>query len=160
LLVGCLLALLAGNPEFRSNAQRWSRYYAPVSLVVFVACIWYFHRLPPLLECLAIACLIGASSLNPGSLFVRPLLFAPLEWLGTISYSVYVWQQFFLAHHQPGAIYFFMGLLPLFALGSYYWIERPFNRLGHRLTRGTRETVGKQIAQAAGESDSPAQVAI
>jgi peptidoglycan/LPS O-acetylase OafA/YrhL len=27
-----------------------------------------------------------------------------------------------------------MCIMPLFAIGSYYLIERPFTRLGHRLT--------------------------
>jgi peptidoglycan/LPS O-acetylase OafA/YrhL len=70
--------------------------------------------------------------LHPSSIFVQPLSFPPIAWIGTISCSLYVWQEFFMGLHNLFAV---IVLLPLCVLASYYWIERPFTRLGHRLTR-------------------------
>jgi peptidoglycan/LPS O-acetylase OafA/YrhL len=134
LLVGCLTALLLQAPAFRSFATRWSRVWALPALAVFLFCIYRFHWLPPLTECIALAGLIAASVLHPRSIFARPLSFPPLAWLGTVSYSVYVWQQFFFAHRSESVTLVMVCLMPLFALGSYYLIERPFTRFGRRLT--------------------------
>jgi peptidoglycan/LPS O-acetylase OafA/YrhL len=60
--------------------------------------------------------------------------------LGTISYSLYVWQQLFL-QHPPGIRP--LGALSTFpfnlifalsaAIGSFYLLERPLIKLGHKL---------------------------
>jgi peptidoglycan/LPS O-acetylase OafA/YrhL len=135
LLVGCLLALLLAKPSFRAAATRWSRLWALPAILVVLVCIAQFHWLPPLCECVALAALIATSVLHPRSVFARALSFKALTWLGTFSYSVYVWQQFFFAHRgNVDATIDIMCMMPLFALASYYWIERPFTRLGHRLT--------------------------
>jgi peptidoglycan/LPS O-acetylase OafA/YrhL len=148
LLVGCLLALLLQEPKMRSIIQRWSGICALPALLTLIACIARFHWLPPLYECVAIACLIAATTLNPNSKLVLPFSASPLVWLGTVSYSVYVWQQFFLSHYNsPLATYSMMFLMPFFALSSFYCIERPFTRLGHRLTDRMRQTA---IAEAGG----------
>jgi peptidoglycan/LPS O-acetylase OafA/YrhL len=85
----------------------------------------------PLFESVSIAGLLAATTLHPKSLFVRPLSFSPLAWLGAISYSLYIWQAFFMAFRSPLALCLFM---PAAALASYYFIELPATRLGHRLT--------------------------
>jgi peptidoglycan/LPS O-acetylase OafA/YrhL len=72
--------------------------------------------------------------LHPQSVIARPLSIPALAWLGTVSYSVYVWQQFFIVDRSATITIAMMCLMPLFVLGSYYLIERPFTRLGHRLT--------------------------
>ena len=69
--------------------------------------------------------------------WVRALLESrPLQVIGLASYSLYLWQQLFLAapHLYPA------GALPLLALpvavaGSVLLVERPSIRLGHRLSR-------------------------
>jgi peptidoglycan/LPS O-acetylase OafA/YrhL len=50
-----------------------------------------------------------------------------LAWLGVVSYSIYLWQELFvhLGSGTSGLYSIFIGL-PVFALGSYYMIERPF----------------------------------
>lgn len=135
ILVGCLLAMLLANPRFRAAAVPWSRRLALPAALVLLYCIATFHWLPPLTECIAIALLIAASVLHPASIFARPLLLKPLIWLGTVSYSIYVWQQFFFAGRNsiPFEICY-MCLMPIFALGSYYLVERPLTRFGHRIT--------------------------
>jgi peptidoglycan/LPS O-acetylase OafA/YrhL len=81
--------------------------------------------------------------LKPKSFATRLLEWSPLRWVGRISYSLYLWQQLFFTER-------FLGTRPLgrlevwpinlvltFVLAtlSYYGIERPLVRLGHRLTR-------------------------
>jgi peptidoglycan/LPS O-acetylase OafA/YrhL len=131
LLVGCLLAMLLANPRVRAKAQRWSKFWALPALAVLLFSIARYHWIVPLFESVSIAGLIAATTLHPASYFARPLSFAPLAWLGTVSYSLYIWQQLFMAFSNPWAICL---LMPLVALVSYYLIERPATQLGHRLT--------------------------
>jgi len=98
-----------------------------------------FTLLPPLTESICIAALIASSMLHPESILARPLTSRALSQLGIVSYSIYVWQGIFMllarGSGTTGALLLFIAM-PLCALGSYVYIERPFTRLGHRLTRG------------------------
>jgi peptidoglycan/LPS O-acetylase OafA/YrhL len=141
LLVGCLLAMAFSNTAIRTAAARWTKFCVLPALAVLFYCVAVFHWLPPLIECIAIAALIAASTLHPKSLLARPLSLRPLAWLGTVSYSIYVWQQFFFATRGHSVTIFMMCIMPLFAIGSYYLIERPFTRFGHRLTSGLPRNV-------------------
>lgn len=135
LLAGCLLALLLAMPRFRLKAVQWSKVLALPAFVALSVSFVNSHWLPPLYECLAIAGLIAASVLHPQTIFSRFLSFPPMAWLGTISYSVYVWQQFFFQNRgETSTTIVSMCLMPLFALGSYYLLERPATRLAHRIT--------------------------
>ena len=61
-----------------------------------------------------------------------------LRWVGRLSYSLYLWQQLFLGH---GVNLWPLRLAAVFAAASasYYLVERPAMRLGHRLARPTTE---------------------
>ena len=130
LLVGCLLAMLLADPRLRIRAQQGSKFLAVPALAALLFSIAQYHWIFPLYESVAIAVLIAATTLHPASFFSRRLSFAPLAWLGTVSYSLYIWQQLFMAFHNPWAMCVF---LPLAALVSYYLIERPATQWGHRL---------------------------
>jgi peptidoglycan/LPS O-acetylase OafA/YrhL len=131
LLIGCLLAFLLHDPATRSFAQQWSRVWFVPAFAALLFAIAKFPWMPPFYESVAIAGLIAASVLHPRSFLARPLDFRPLTWLGTISYSLYLWQQIFM---RPGADALLIAfLLPLLALGSFYCIERPMIELGRRL---------------------------
>ncbi|HTV06587.1 MAG TPA: acyltransferase [Acidobacteriaceae bacterium] len=136
LLLGCLVALLLAEPRLLSACRRLSQLLALPALAVFIYCIVRFHNLLPLSESAAIAILIAACVLHPGSLFVRILSFRPLAWLGVISYSVYLWQELFIhLGSGTGAVHLvsIFIAIPAFALASYYFIERPCIRFGNRL---------------------------
>jgi peptidoglycan/LPS O-acetylase OafA/YrhL len=90
--------------------------------------------------------LIVGTILHPNTYFSRFLESAPMRFLGRISYSLYLWQQlFFIGQHEDFRAIWPFGLLqsrtwsiaPLLviALASYFFIEKPFIRLGHRLAR-------------------------
>jgi len=133
LLVGCTFALLMANPSFLETIRRYSRLLALPALGALLFAIDRQPWLPPLYESLAIATLIAASVLHPHSQPSRILAWQPLAWLGTVSYSLYLWHPFFLEFNADVRVYA-MCVMPLFALGSYYLIERPMIQLGHRLT--------------------------
>jgi peptidoglycan/LPS O-acetylase OafA/YrhL len=150
LLAGCLMAHLCADPRILPAIARWSRLWALPACAYLLFCIARFHWLPPLCESVSIAGLIAFTTLHPTKWFVRPLSFPLLAWLGTVSYSVYLWQELFTVFRSPVALFI---LMPLAALASYYCIERPFTRLGHRLTsKASQQPEG----QGAGLSlDSP-----
>ena len=86
--------------------------------------------------------IILGTMLRPQSWFSRLLENPILRYIGRISYSLYLWQQLFLISHF-GANTARLGVLqssPLSwlmtfacAIFSYYLVERPLIRLGHRL---------------------------
>lgn len=139
ILSGCLLAMLCSDSRYRAIAARWSAFWTAPSLAVLIFSIAHFHWLPPLYECIAIALLIAGSVLRPHSIFARPLSASAIVWLGTISYSVYVWQQYFFIHRNFALTMPLMCLMPAFALASYYLIERPATRYGQRISRRLRD---------------------
>lgn len=137
LLVGSLLALLLQDPRFRAQALRWSKVWALFAFSILIYCVAHFTLLPPLTESVCIATLIAASVLHPTSIFSRPLTSRALSQLGIVSYSIYVWQEpFMLLTHGISTKSFLLLFvaMPLCVLGSYEYIERPFTRLGRRLT--------------------------
>jgi len=135
LLVGCLLAFLLAEPRFLTAARRWANRLAVPALATLVFCIVRFHWLAPLYECVAITVLLAASILYPQTVFAQLLSLKPLAWLGTISYSIYVWQALFMLPWSSAVrSWLFCVALPLFAIASYYWIEKPSTRFGRRLT--------------------------
>ncbi len=84
---------------------------------------------------LAAGWMVTSTSCREG-VFARILRSAPLQSLGLISYSLYVWQQAFLA---PRSLYLAESPLtiPVLALvvatASFHWIEGPARELGKRL---------------------------
>ena len=73
---------------------------------------------------------------NPASRAGRALNTRPLVFIGSISYSLYLWQQAFLHGDDVGpAVPFPLSLILafLFALASYRLVERPCLRLRDRV---------------------------
>jgi peptidoglycan/LPS O-acetylase OafA/YrhL len=62
----------------------------------------------------------------------------PVAYIGTISYSLYLWQQIFLNRSSDAMVNTFpvnIGLAILMALASFYLIERPSLALRQRLEK-------------------------
>jgi peptidoglycan/LPS O-acetylase OafA/YrhL len=91
--------------------------------------------------------IILGTVLKAQSLGTRILEWGPLRWIGRISYSLYLWQQLFfvqrfLEFRPLGRLQAWplnLVLTFLLATCSYYVVERPLVRLGHRLTRNPSE---------------------
>jgi len=77
----------------------------------------------------------------PGDRLGRALNARPLVFIGTLSYSLYLWQQVFLNRRGSSDLQSFpvnLFLVGLVALASYYLVERPFLRMRVRLERWLR----------------------
>lgn len=147
LLFPALLAILLRRPRFRRLCV-----LAVSPLVVVVFQLMAFQIFPaiglPSLFLLIVPCgipfLLVGTMLHPTSLLSRFLEIAPMRFLGRISYSIYLWQQlFFIDQHENLRAKWPLGplqstawslaLVLLIATASYYLLEKPLIRLGHRL---------------------------
>ncbi len=143
LLVPAALAVLIRTSVFRQRLSNVLRHAAilPAILLLLIT-TGELPRTTGLLVAWLTPLLILATVLHPQSWFSRLLESAPLRFLGRISYSLYLWQQFFLITHF-GANTARLGLLQAFplnwvmtftcALLSFYLVERPLIRLAHCL---------------------------
>ncbi len=84
--------------------------------------------------------LLLSTILHPHTWLGRLLEWRPLREIGRVSYSIYLWQQLFWAQQSVGwpiAALQRPWIAPLFvvaaSVGSYFFIEKPLIRLGHRL---------------------------
>jgi peptidoglycan/LPS O-acetylase OafA/YrhL len=85
--------------------------------------------------------MVASTMIHPQSLSCRVLELPPIRYVGRLSYGIYLWQQIFLfrpeSTHWPFAVlqtfpYNYVALF-LCAATSYYLLERPLIRVGHRL---------------------------
>lgn len=135
LAIGCLLAV------FAKRLPRIPGYVAAVMAIAAVLLPWYpatsaarslfmLFVLRPLLD----VCIAGVV-LHVIQVPYRALNWAPVAWLGRISYSLYLWQELFCSnanlHHG------FVLVVPSIACAclSYYLVEQPMLRVRERLAR-------------------------
>jgi peptidoglycan/LPS O-acetylase OafA/YrhL len=94
------------------------------------------------LRAMLIPLLILSTVLHPKAMPGSILESKPLRWIGWLSYSLYLWQQLFFGTNfvgSPPAIAVLrqwpgnLVALTMCATFSYYVVERPFVRLGHKL---------------------------
>jgi peptidoglycan/LPS O-acetylase OafA/YrhL len=97
--------------------------------------------------------ILAGTVLHPASFVSRCLEWAPIRWVGRLSYSLYLWQQLFLTHTnatlpvvQTWPFNVFAAFV--FSAASYYLVEEPMIRVGHRIAGAIREK-RKQAAVAA-----------
>ena len=164
--LGCLLALTLDRLVVRSWFQRImaSPWIIVVVLVVALALgQWGVTRLLVSMSLInvAVALAIAYWVLHPGGVTGRFLNLRPIVYIGTLSYSIYLWQQIFVNRNSTLIISTFpldLILVAACALASYYLVERPFLRLRPRVEErllGSRR--GAQPATHEG-SDAPAHV--
>ena len=109
----------------------------------------------------AVALAIAYLVLHSDGLTGRFLNLRPIVYVGTLSYSIYLWQQIFVNRNSTLIISTFpldLILLAVFAIGSYYLVERPFLRLRPKVEErllGSRRGSKKGSLE---EGDGPAQV--
>jgi peptidoglycan/LPS O-acetylase OafA/YrhL len=145
LLFPALLAILLTNARFRCFCTRWLH---PLALLLVLGAAAFASKkaglglIDWLIVPFGFPFLIMSTFLRPKGVLSRLLEFAPLRFLGRISYSIYLWQQLFFSADAP-APSGMLGVLASWpwnliatlalASASYYVIEKPFMRLGHRL---------------------------
>jgi peptidoglycan/LPS O-acetylase OafA/YrhL len=98
---------------------------------------------------LGIALVIDRCVRISDDLIGKVLNWAPLAWVGTLSYSLYLWQEPFLNHYEQSK----MNTFPLnillafsFAIASFYLIEKPFLAWRDRRARRRRERPAQPAA--------------
>lgn len=157
LAIGCLLALvrdrLEASPRYLRIVHSYGHYI--VMLALSASYIATSHRpliAAPTISLLNIAYAMWIHRLvtNPTSRVGRVLETSPVIWIGTLSYSLYLWQQPFI--DRRGDHWWTMypiGLLfaLLCACASFYLVEQPV--LNWRVRRAARQRVGATPTQLA-----------
>ncbi len=148
--IGALMAAYSGRLKQMSE-NRYAAYAIVLAAFCLAGLLWLdviSHARPdlrrlvklrivlvPTLEPLCIAWLVG-SSVYIKHWATRLLSSVPLQFLGMISYSLYLWQQLFTsspAAYLDAPWLKFAPLMLVVATLSYYLVERPCIRLGKRI---------------------------
>jgi peptidoglycan/LPS O-acetylase OafA/YrhL len=157
LAIGCLLAIFAPRiPKIKGSLAA-----AMVLLMIFIPwfpannplrSLFLLFVLSPLLN-LSIAGLV----LHVIQVPYRALNWAPVAWLGKISYSLYLWQELFCSNaalHQG-----YVLILPALACAclSYYLVEQPMLRLREKRGRASRRERRADVLEAQGAALDPSK---
>jgi peptidoglycan/LPS O-acetylase OafA/YrhL len=140
LAVGCLLALIRADLE---RSDRYRRYLhsawglvCPLAAILGIQIVRRPDALLSLPFSIAIAALIHRVASVPTDALGRLLNARPVAWVGTVSYSLYLWQQAFVFRDAPHSRFPLNLALALFvAVVSHYAIERPLLRIGRRASQ-------------------------
>jgi peptidoglycan/LPS O-acetylase OafA/YrhL len=135
LLGGCSLALLYTQGLLRSGVMR-----SPITPVLAALSLVLMLRpeapslIAPTCRIMAVAIIINYAVQRPGGW----LNWAPLVWLGQLSYSLYLWQQPFCWYSRiPVFTRFPLNVAASITMAalSFYFVEKPFLRLRDRTAR-------------------------
>jgi peptidoglycan/LPS O-acetylase OafA/YrhL len=144
IFLGCVFALALKRAKVMALVK--SYLYPWVSLLytalVFARIEFHHSRSDHALGITVYPLLLVSTMLHPDSLTSRLLGLAPVRFVGRISYSLYLWQELFfnpLVVPAPGSfrshtLLCWSGAFAC-AIASYYLIERPLIRYGHRVAR-------------------------
>jgi peptidoglycan/LPS O-acetylase OafA/YrhL len=142
LLIPAFLAVWMHRGSHQQRLKRllpsWSFF---LLLPLYLRLLWSYE-LSPVTACVA-PLLLLSTVYHPRIFIGRFLESKPLRWIGRLSYSLYLWQELFICYRFVG--YRPLGILetPPFnllltiacATASFYLVERPSIRLGHRLAK-------------------------
>ena len=141
LLWGVVLALAMHSRGGLDWLRKWSNGWVTLIVVGCAGVMLTVFQSQPIhrtVVAAAIPVLLGYTVLHAEGLAGRFLEWPLLTWIGRLSYSLYLWQMLFLTNRTRdlGALQSFpMALVYPFicAALSYYLLEKPMVRLGHRL---------------------------
>jgi len=144
ILLGTVFALALARPTVRTLAEAYLRPWVAIvyAILVFVATGFHHSRVDYVLITTMYPVLIAATTLHAKSWTTRFLELAPIRFVGRISYSLYLWQEIFFDPFSPAPPHTFRSNLLLCwiatfscAIASYYLIETPLIRYGHRVAK-------------------------
>jgi peptidoglycan/LPS O-acetylase OafA/YrhL len=138
---GVVAALALARPGVRAVIERHLGTMMYLAFVALYGMITYrYGTRPTFWEASIVPVLIVGTVLRPGSALGRVLEHPAMRWIGRLSYSLYLWEFFFV--YYPG-VPTTLGVWQTFPLNliaavacataSYYFVERPLIRVGHRL---------------------------
>ncbi len=155
LAVGCLLALYRKNLHADKNYQKLLNSNFALGLVPLIAAAVLYNSkinlgfftigwtVLNLTAAFALDWLITNSKSNVGRLFN----FAPIKYMGVLSYSIYLWQQPFSKYsenlvwtHYP----FNIIMIIIFSLVSHYLVEKSFLKLRQNLEKNYFVGINKE----------------
>jgi peptidoglycan/LPS O-acetylase OafA/YrhL len=143
LLWGCWTAMLVARYHERLRG-RLILAIGLVSAAVVIGSTSNVIQVPTAVLVALIPWMLAATVLRPRGVVGRVLELPPVRWIGRLSYSLYLWQQLFFVgwtYNLAPAMYpwqdFPWNVLALVscASASYYLLERPLMRFGHRLAK-------------------------
>lgn len=147
ILIGCCMAIWLNKRILASAVDNARRWMSP-SVLLPVALIWtlWAERFPSLrpfyltIQMVLAAAMLLHVVIVPEGIWPRIFSHASFRFIGTISYSVYLWQQIFMISNVPDwgwiRIFPFNVLASVFAgVASHYLIERPFLKLKRSLAK-------------------------
>ena len=138
---GVVAALALSRPDVRAFVERYLSTIVYLAFVALYGAIVYrYGTRPTFWEASIVPVLIVGTVLRPRSVLGRVLENPVMRWIGRLSYSLYLWEFFFV--YYPG-VPSTLGVWQTFPLNliatvvcasaSYYLVERPLIRVGHRL---------------------------
>src|SRR5260370_1853990 len=146
LMCGCLLALLINTPRFESFYAKMARYWwaLPIEFMFFSGLMRfafgnnYRNTVGYTIDSIFVALFIAWTTRNEKSLIGRFLNSRIIVRICVLSYSIYIWQTFFInannrtcANRMPWAV----GLLWIVAELSHWLVERPTLRMRKLIER-------------------------
>lgn len=144
ILLGSVFAVALDRERMLALAQRYLRPWVALLYTALVFTELHFHhsRLDHALIITTYPLLLTATLLHPETWTGWLLETAPLRFIGRISFSLYLWQQMFFNYDyppQPGEFRSHVLLCWVLAFGcataSFYLVETPMIRVGHRLAK-------------------------
>jgi peptidoglycan/LPS O-acetylase OafA/YrhL len=143
---GALAAILLHDERVRSALRKagpW-KLYAIAGVALLSSALIPSATLSRSIVALSIPLILLTGVLFPEILFARALEAHWLRWIGRVSYSLYIWQGLFTSnelHLLWGERFWVLNLLAMFAtsIASYYLLERPLIRWGHRMRRPSNQ---------------------
>jgi peptidoglycan/LPS O-acetylase OafA/YrhL len=141
LAAGCLLALYQLQLQKHRSFFAWRGFPLIWALTLSIPVLFHysyllrFWPLPQLVQVSALSAFnLGAALCIQNAITARPrVLNTPIMiWIGSLSYSLYLWQMPFTNPDTPSWATTFpqnLGLTLLAAMASYYIIEQPFRKL-------------------------------
>jgi peptidoglycan/LPS O-acetylase OafA/YrhL len=144
ILVGSVFAIALTNVRLMRFAMLYLRPWVAVLYTAFAFVevqrhhsSWMKMSLIPVYPVL-----IVATAVHPKAILTRLLELSPVRFVGRISYSLYIWQELFTNADATPALHFLYSHVLLSwcasfasAMASYYLIETPLIRYGHKIAK-------------------------
>jgi peptidoglycan/LPS O-acetylase OafA/YrhL len=156
LLLGCAAALIA--ERYADRLRGWLAQAAGAAGLALLAARVAGAPVPGLALAALVPWALLGTVVRPRGPLGRVLEWAPLAWVGRMSYSLYLWQQLFFVAY-PGNRAAGLGWLqdwpwnalglPACAAASHYLLERPLTRLGRALAERRRAAAASRGEEAA-----------
>lgn len=141
----CILAILLRRESVAARFRevmtpgRWCGLLVVVGAGIALGAVFHGWREPQrLLQSAALPVIVATTVARPGDWMGRALQLPALEWLGRVSYSVYLWQQLVFGfapqtwHSRVLALPILLAAILVFAEASRRYIELPMIRRGKR----------------------------